>query len=344
MTDAQSPLPEAEIFRYLLDGRNNDGLLQSGFFDDSAVVPIGDGWSLAISTDFIRGTQFNVAAAGYVTLYDLAYYLIAANASDVAAMGVKPSGFLDVFRYPKSATAHDQKQFFDSLRDAAVHYGVTVVGGDSGSYDEYVLAGTCFGFSKSQSLLYRGNLRPGQQLCVTGNFGRCRAAQVALLETGPDAFTKGEIETLINGWKRPNPPLQLGPWLVENGLATAGQDTSDGVSATVSSLCEMSGVGIDVSLSETDILPEIVKVAKLSGRDPIELAISTSPDFCLMFAVEADALETVKNNPFGYEIVTLGEITDSSTVRFLNSTTDTEVQKEIYDQKNNVKDFDVKKQ
>lgn len=332
-------LSESDIFRYLLQGKGQGGVLGTEFFDDSALVQVGDGWQMAISTDFIRGTSFNIAQAGYLTLYDLAHYLVAANASDVAAMGVRPTGFLDVFRYPNTATAVEQQLFFDGLMAAANFYDVTVVGGDSGSYSDYVLSGTCFGFTKSTKPLLRRNLLPGQVLCVAGVFGRCRAAQVALLELGKEHFTEAEIEALLTGWRRPSPPLLLGPWLIENNFSTAGQDTSDGLAATVHSMCEQSGTGISVTLAEDTLSPELVKVARLAERDPVELAIATSPDFCLMFSIAPETLGRVQNNPFGYPITVLGTTTEERTVSFTNATTGTSVAIESYDHKAPIKDF-----
>src|SRR6266849_8944746 len=54
--------------------------------DDCAVYDIYDNLSLVVGTDFVRGTNFKLFQEGYLNYFDLGYYLVAANLSDVAAM------------------------------------------------------------------------------------------------------------------------------------------------------------------------------------------------------------------------------------------------------------------
>ena len=203
-------LTERELFKRLTCGA--DRILELGQFDDAAVVPTGGADHLVISTDFIRGPQFDLAQAGYLSFADLAHYLVAANASDIAAMGVRPVGFLDIFRYPPGTARKVQEEFIVGLRDAARRYSVTIMGGDSGGYTSFVLGGTCFGFASKDHILRRSAARVGQLICVTGQPGRCRAAQLALLQGLVTSFDLDLVESLLAAWRRPAPPLELGTW------------------------------------------------------------------------------------------------------------------------------------
>src|SRR5918992_788845 len=55
--------------------------------DDCAVVPVGNGFDLIIGSDFVRGEEFHLYRAGMLNRQDIGYFLIGANASDLAAMG-----------------------------------------------------------------------------------------------------------------------------------------------------------------------------------------------------------------------------------------------------------------
>lgn len=315
MTKEGATLTEREIFALLTEGANS--VLSREHFDDAAVVSTGGAGHLVIASDFIRGPQFNLAEAGKLDFRDLAHYLVAANASDISAMGVRPVGFLDVFRYPIGTPAHIQRLFFDGLAEATRAYGVELVGGDSGGYREFVLSGTCFGFATIERLLRRDAARPGQLLCVSGLTGRCRAAQMAYLETSQTPVDSAIAEKLLSSWRRPDPPLDFGAWLGATGLGCAAQDTSDGLGATIADICRLSAVSVDVQAEVVPVDPCVAHVAEQFGICAAKLALSTSPDFALVFTTEAKNLDRVAANPAGAAVHVLGEIAEGYGARLV---------------------------
>jgi len=299
-------LSEKQIFSLLLADKK---LLDQRHFDDAALIHINDDLNLVISTDFIRGPLFSLAEKGLLSLYDLAHYLVAANVSDVAAMGAIPKGFLDVFRYPVNIDPKIQEDFFSGLSSAVSHYSVELVGGDSGSYKEYVLSGTCFGFIDKPKALLRKNLRAGELLCYSGNLGGARAALIHFLDKLPE--NKNDLdEELLNFWRRPSPPLTVGPLLSKNSWSKAAQDSSDGLASTIYSMCEASGVGSIINEEKLPIAKVVRKVALESGRDLLEIVLSTSPDFGLLFSISPENLHIISNGSFKEPVCVIGEITE----------------------------------
>src|SRR5438046_1760784 len=66
--------------------------------DDAALIRISETESLVIASDFIRGSGFFLFEMGYLDYFDMGYYLIAANVSDIAAMGARPMAITTIFR------------------------------------------------------------------------------------------------------------------------------------------------------------------------------------------------------------------------------------------------------
>ena len=62
--------------------------------DDCAVVPLNSESDLVIGSDFVRGEGFHLFKKGVLSWQDVGYYLIGANASDLAAMGLRLSELL----------------------------------------------------------------------------------------------------------------------------------------------------------------------------------------------------------------------------------------------------------
>ena len=87
-----------------------DGRLPStglSHLDDCAVIPISNNLDLVVGSDFVRGEGFHLFKLGQLSWKDVGYYVIAANASDLAAMGATPTGVLVVFRTRASMSEVD---------------------------------------------------------------------------------------------------------------------------------------------------------------------------------------------------------------------------------------------
>ncbi|MBT9156761.1 MAG: Thiamine-monophosphate kinase [Firmicutes bacterium] len=90
--------------------------------DDCVVIDLPGAFSLVVGTDFVRGTGFRLFHKGKMSLNDVGYYLVAANASDLAAMGAVPLGFLDVFRYSKEMTLQDVQTVLAGISEACAEF------------------------------------------------------------------------------------------------------------------------------------------------------------------------------------------------------------------------------
>jgi thiamine-monophosphate kinase len=294
--------------------------------DDAAVIQVNDDTCLVISSDFIRGTGFYLFELGHMDYFDLGYYLVSANLSDIAAMGVRPTGMTTVVRYGPGMSDEQFKQIFEGINSAASKYGVEIVGGDTGSYSADVFSATAFGFASRERILQRSGAKLGDLLCVTGTVGlpitaiiyfkRAKSMGLALPESGE--------EQLLTSWRRPAPRILEGSILSEHALAHSCQDVSDGLKATIEQISLRSGVTFTVYAERLPVHEITRIVAQFLGISVPQLAMSASVDFELVFTIPVNAKGTCdrlfeehglrysvigETNSTGRNEMTLGEVT-----------------------------------
>ena len=91
--------------------------------DDCAVIELKNSEKLVIGSDYIRGRQFYLFQSGHMDYFDLGYYLVCANLSDIAAMGAHPIGLTLIFRYPKNFPLADTVKILDGIKAACINNG-----------------------------------------------------------------------------------------------------------------------------------------------------------------------------------------------------------------------------
>ena len=271
------------------DEHRSNSLVQIGVkqLDDAAVVKIADGTSLVIATDFVRGSGFYLFELGYLNYFDVGYYLVVANLSDLAAMGARPTGLTTIIRYSKSMTDEDFKEIFRGMDAAAKTYDTEIVGGDIGGYSEDVFAATAFGLMNTSRVLLRSNVHADDLLCVTGAIGLPITALLYFKEVKEKGFRlSAEQEDLIlRSWRRPKARIPEGVILAESGIGHACQDISDGLKPTIEQISALSGRTFTVQESALPIDPTTRAMANFLQVPVAQIAMSASVDFELVFTI-----------------------------------------------------------
>jgi thiamine-monophosphate kinase len=271
-------------------------VIDSSDADDCAVYDLPGNLSLVVGMDFIRGTKFTLFREGYLNYFDIGYYLIVANLSDIAAMGATPIGLTTVVRYPDALEDADFAEIIKGIEEAASLYNTPIIGGDIGGYTEVVLVATAFGIAESGKYLRRRGTVETDVLCVTGYLGLPSTALVYFTRAKHAGLrlSDEEEQELLQSWKRPVAHIAVGKALAELGIVRACQDVSDGGKATIEQLAKTSNVSFEIYEDSLPIHPITIKVAHFLGVDSVSLALSSSVDFQLMFSVPKDALEQVR--------------------------------------------------
>lgn len=288
--------------------------------DDCALIRISDQDSIAITSDFVRGSGFTLFRLGYLNYYDVGYYLIAANLSDLAAVGAKPIGLTTIVRYG-NMDDEDFRQVFQGMKAAADASNAKIIGGDIGSYTNDVFAATAFGWVKTNKALLRKNARDGDLLCITGTIGKPISAILYFKELKPAGFV---LETwqenlLLDSWKRPKARIEEG--LILSGFANACQDVSDGLKATIDQLSKTSGKTFTIYEDKLPITGPTRAIALHWNIEPAHIALSASVDFELLFTISPEKLESCQEtfNQREMSMTVIGEVNNIGKNQMLNT-------------------------
>jgi thiamine-monophosphate kinase len=292
--------------------------------DDCAAYDIDGPATIVIGTDYVRGPHFKLYELGLLSNFDIGYYLVAANVSDVAAMGAMPIGMLTVVRYPDDLSDGDFMEIVSGIDSATNDFGTLNVGGDIGQAERIILSGTCIGICERGRILKRDGAQAGDFLCTTGACGVLGAA-VAYFGRREECrwhVEAGIEETLLQSWKRPHARVEEGRLLARENLASACQDSSDGLKATIEQIAEASGVGFEVFEESIPIDSSVTAVAHVAEVNPLALALSSSADFQLVFTVPGEKLKPWQAafTRSGHPLYVIGKATEQSgDVRLIRS-------------------------
>lgn len=238
--------------------------------DDVAVVPGPRGDMLLAADAVVDGVHVDLTLVG---LDDMGWKAMAANVSDIAAVGGRPSYALVTIAGPLGEIDFDL--LYDGLTAASEAYGCPIVGGDLTSSPTLVVSVAVVGDSAGPADLpppvLRSGARAGDVIFVTGPLGSS-AAGLRLLQTG----RAGDAPDLVLAHRRPRARLEEG-LAARRGGASAMIDVSDGLAADLRHIADASGVGVVV-----DRVPIALGVNRVSDHAEA-LGLGGGEDYELVF-------------------------------------------------------------
>ena len=250
----------------------------AGIGDDAAAfLPAPDRLLLATTDMLVEEVDFR---RSYASPRDVGWKALAANLSDIAAMGGTPRYALVSLGLPDSTSVEEVEEMYEGLAVLAARHGVEIIGGDTGAAPALTVSITVIGEADPARLVLRSGAQVGDALAVTGSLG-ASAAGLALLSRGKDS---DEWKDLITAHLRPSPRIAEGTTLARLGVR-AMIDLSDGLATDLGHLCRESRVGARIWLSRLPIPEGVTRVALTLGLDPVRLALGGGEDFELLFAL-----------------------------------------------------------
>ncbi len=272
-----------------------------GIGDDAAAWYGDASIQLATVDSLIQDVHFSLAITSWE---ELGWRAMAANLSDIAAMGGLPKYALVSLALPDSAEVEDVTALYRGMIELAQQLEVAIVGGDLSSAPLLVINITILGSTKSQAqhILTRSAARPGEKVSVTGYLGAAAAGLEVLnkhLSFEPEATA-----SLKKAFLQPYPRIAEGQILVEQGVRTA-IDISDGLISDLSHICKASQVGARIEIDRVPIQSAVE--ANFADR-ALELALSGGEDYELLFTASAEIIDKVKAAA-SCPITVIGEIT-----------------------------------
>jgi thiamine-monophosphate kinase len=272
-----------------------------GIGDDAAAWHGDASTQLATVDSLIQDVHFSLAITPW---HDLGWKAMAANLSDIAAMGGVPKYALISLALPDHTDVDDVTALYKGMIELARQSGVAIVGGDTSRAPLIIITITILGSTAGQdkTILTRSGARPDDKVAVTGHLGTAAAGWEMLtqqLQFNPEATA-----CLKEAFLHPSPRIAEGQLLVEQGVKTA-IDISDGLISDLNHICKASQVSARIEIERVPILPA---VRTNFGDRAQELALSGGEDYELLFTGSAEVIDKVRAAA-SYPVTVIGEIT-----------------------------------
>ncbi len=184
---------------------DGDRRMLVGIGDDAAVWQPSRSHRSVISSDMLlEGIHFT---RELMPLEDAGWRAMAANLSDLAAMGARPVLATVALGVPADNVENDVTEIYRGIAACARRYAIGIAGGDLSRSDGMTIAITVVGEVRPSNLKLRSGGRSGDVLAVTGKLGAARAG------------LRGE-ESGVQAFRRPQPRIDEGRFLAASANVT----------------------------------------------------------------------------------------------------------------------------
>jgi len=245
-------------FQHLVDHKQDDTVLV-GSGDDAAVIKSQDK-DLVHSIDI---SKINSHFPEDSSPQDIAYRSIAVALSDLAAMGAYPS-FISIGLTSNSTDLDWYKKFTSGVEKILNEYQIKLVGGDI-TNGEISICVNVFGYAYENNIL-RSTAKVGDLIFITGPLGEGRRGLEDWKNNKKTEFVK----------KFFNPKVDFDKSKFISKYANSCVDISDGLIKDLTSICESSKVGAEITYENIPITNDF---DDLSYGDDYKLCYTCSPEF-----------------------------------------------------------------
>lgn len=169
----------------------------------------------------------------------IGYRALAANISDLAAMGAVPAFYLVSIIIPKRWTDQELESIFLGLKAIADNFKMDLIGGDTVSGEKLTLSVTVIGFVEREKARLRNQANDGDVVFVTGTLGDSQAGLHILLKGGQFI----DKDYFIKRHQKPIPRIDFSLGLRDISRVCLN-DISDGIANESNEIAEASSVNL----------------------------------------------------------------------------------------------------
>lgn len=244
--------------------------LIKGIGDDGAIIS-GSSDRLVVVTDtMVENVHFSLK---YMTYSDVGYRVMAANLSDLAAMGCKPQFYLLNIVAPKNTQNSSIIEIVNGTKELANRYNMDLIGGDTVEGEHLVITVTAIGSQKHGLKRLRSDALEDDVVFCTGYLGKS-AYGLELIKNNQIDKTSEFIQSHI----RPNPRCDFVK-ITSNIKRICLNDISDGIASELYEIAEASDVDIEIDWDE---LPINHQMKQLNQHQLMEYVLYSGEDFELV--------------------------------------------------------------
>lgn len=274
-----------------------------GVGDDAAVIDCGNDYMLLSTDMLVEGVHFDLS---YMPIQHLGYKSISINVSDIAAMNGIPQQIVVSLGLSNRFSVQAVEKLYEGMRAACKDFRVDLVGGDTTSCPSgLIISVSITGKVERDKVALRSKVEKGDIICATGDLGGAfiglqvleREKQVFL--SNPDMQPDLQKYPYIAGRQlKPKARMDIIYELAElNVRPKAMIDISDGLASELFHLAKQSGVGFFIYEDKLPIDKQTYDTAVEFNIDPITAVMNGGEDYELLFSINQDDFEKLKNHP-----------------------------------------------
>lgn len=284
--------------------------------DDGAVLSIDPQQQLVVTTDIlVDGVHFSHKTTPPDSV---GWRVIAANLSDLAAMGASPVGVTVGLSLPGNLLVDWVIQMYQGMSRLLAQHNIPIIGGDICRSPVTTVSITALGQAFPHHIIKRSTAQPGDVIVTTGYHGISRVGLELLLNPAVQATIPPETcHRFIHAHQYPKPRLDVLPslWEIIETQPITGMDSSDGLADAVIQICNLSGVGAQIHLSK---LPCVSIISQyFTAEQALNWVLYGGEDFELVLCLaEEKAKKLVKT--VGKEAKIIGKIVEEKAVMLID--------------------------
>ncbi len=249
-----------------------------GIGDDTAAFRLDDENYLLMSTDMINEKTH---IPKDMTPWQIGWFVVAINLSDIAAKGGRPIGILLSFGLPRDYSEKDFVELVKGAEACARKYDTFIAGGDTKENPSVTINGTVFGMVKQNEFMSRKGCKAGDIVLVTGFLGKAAAGFYSLKKTK----SLSETSKLL---LEPKPRVNEGRFFANQKIVTSCMDLSDGLSSSLYQLKSLNDVGFEIYKDKIPVSKNLFKVSDEINFDVYEKVLHFGGDYELVLTIPAD--------------------------------------------------------
>ncbi len=269
-----------------------------GIGDDTAAWRTKDAIELSTTDTVVEGVHFTQET---IPWQDLGWKIMAANLSDIAAMGGVPLYALVTLGLPESTPLSAIESLYQGMIEACRQYSAAIAGGDVVRSPVAFVSVTLNGVHPGRPMM-RSAAKAGDLVAVTGFMGSSRGGLELLTRRIP--VDSGAAEYLYQAHRRPRPRLREGRILAREGVLAA-MDISDGLVEDLSKMMLASGLAAQIDSWKVPVHPMLVKVFPDRA---LRLALTGGEDYELLYTASELVMERTLGQIAGATVI--GRVVD----------------------------------
>lgn len=243
--------------------------------DDVAAVEFADRY-LVVSTDqMTQSTHIPPDAKPW----QIGWYAIATNLSDIAAKGASPIGLTVALGLPKERPIEFVEELTKGMRDCAFNFKTSILGGDTKPNEYLTISVTALGVVKKTEFMPRRGGMPGDLIAVTG-----------LLGEAARGYYSNDLKLLLE----PMPAIEEGRALAKTGFVTSSMDISDGLANSLYQQTRLNKLRYKIHLEKLPVSAKLRDFCKKSGKSLEDLALNFGGDFTLLVTIKPEGIRAVQ--------------------------------------------------